>query len=154
MNRYGLFQSGGLNYAIPLLQIRKIVQGGTTYSLPRLPQSVPAVLVDAGELIPLLSLNLLREADGKLEHVQSGYLVLVESEYGAVALPAELNGKIVAEKKGTRTVGSESREAWVSGEFTFQNKQYKILDINFLAIEMTQNFWRDPSDSCGVRRHP
>ncbi len=99
MNRYGLFQSGGLNYAIPLLQIRKIVQGGTTYSLPRLPQSVPAVLVDAGELIPLLSLNLLREADGKLEHVQSGYLVLVESEYGAVALPAELNGKIVAEKK-------------------------------------------------------
>lgn len=154
MKRFGLFQLGRFNFAITLLQLRKIVQDAATYPLPRLPQSVSAVLIDEGQLVPLLNLELFFGAEAQTEQMTSGYQVLVESEYGTVALPADLNGKIVAEKRGVIVNEGNSKEAWVVGEFNFQNIDYKILDINFLAIEMTQNFWLNQSDSRGVRRHP
>lgn len=140
MKRFGLFKLGRLHYAIALLQLRKIVQDVATYPLPRLPLSVSVVLIDDGNLIPLLNLELFFGAEAQTETTASEYQVLVESEYGAVALPADLNGRIVSEKRGTSTAVSHSSEAWVVGEFNFQNIDYKILDINFLAIEMTQNF--------------
>lgn len=154
MKRFGLFQLGRLNYAIALLQLQKITQDAVTYSLPRLPLSVSAVIIDDGKLIPLLNLDLFFGALIQTESTAAGYQVVVESEYGSVALPADLNGKIVAEKRGTLTTASPADDAWVVGGFIFQNIDYKILDINFLAIEMTQNFRLNQSDSRGVRRHP
>jgi chemotaxis signal transduction protein len=154
MKRFGLFQLGRLNYAIALLHLRKIVQDASPYPLPRLPLSVSAVLIDGGNLIPLLNLELFFGAEAQTETKTSGYQVMVESEYGTVALPADLNGRIVTEKRGAIINESNSTEAWVVGEFNFQNIDYKILDINFLAIEITQNFWLNQSDSRGVRRHP
>jgi len=140
MKRFGLFQLGRFYFAIPLLQLRKIVQDAAAYPLPHLPQSVSAVLIDEEKLIPLLNLELFCGAKTQPEMMSTGYQVLVETEYGTVALPADLNGKIVAEKRGSIIHESNSKEAWVVGEFNFQNIDYKILDINFLAIEMTQNF--------------
>ena len=143
MNRFGLFRAGGLDYAISLMQIQKITQDGQVYSLPRLPRAVLAVLVDNDQLIPLLNLGLLFGEKAYGVKQSSGYQVLVESEYGIVALPAESSGKIVTEKQGTLSTGTGAKEAWVIGEFSYQNTKYKILDINFLAIEMTQDFWRN-----------
>lgn len=143
MNRFGLFRAGGLDYAISLMQIQKITQDGKVYSLPRLPRAVLAVLVDNDQLIPLLNLGLLFGEKAYSLKQSSGYQVLVESEYGIVALPADLSGRIVTAKQGTLSIGASAKEAWIIGEFSYQNTKYKILDINFLAIEMTQDFWRN-----------
>lgn len=142
-----------LHYAISLLQMKKIIQDADTFLLPGLPRAVSSVLVDEEQLVPVLDLGLLCGATSMAERKASTYQVLVESEYGVVALPATLDSKIVSEKKGILSRPTESKTSWITREFTYQNIKYKILDINFLAVELTQNFWRDQSDTSGARRH-
>lgn len=153
MRRYGIFHLNQLEYAISLTQIRKIVQNARTFLLPRLPRAVSAVLVDEGQLVPVLDLGLLSGQPSVTDEDLCAYQVLVESEYGTIALPAALNGAIVAETKGTLSDSTESKMSWIMNEFIYQNVRYKILDINFLAIEMTQNFWRNQLDTSAARRH-
>ena len=154
MSRFGLFQIGGFRFAVALEQIKKILQNSKTYKLPHLPGAVTAVLVDAGQLIPLFDLSQMVGAEGQLKPVTSGYQILVESEYGPVALSADLTGKIVTETKGELSVTVEQEmDFGVAGKFIYQNEEYNLLDIDFLAIEMTQGFWQNQLDAGGVRRH-
>lgn len=154
MKRFGLFRVGELGFAIPLSQIQKILQGSKGYRLPRLPGAVSAVLVDDGQLIPLFDLGQ-RLGDGTpLEQSMQGYQVLVESEYGTVALPADLTGRIVTEQKGQLVaVAAEEKDYGTVGQFVYQDEEYIILDIDFLAIEMTQGGWHNQPDTGGARRH-
>jgi len=41
----------------------------------------------------------------------------------------------------------------VTGQYIYQDKVYKVLDINYLAIEMTQVYWQNQPDTGGARRH-
>lgn len=154
MKRFGLFRIGKLSYAISLLQIQKILQGSKGYILPRLPETVAAVLVDEGQLIPLLDLTKISGGGAEWEQSEQEYQVFVESEYGTVALPADLTGRIVAEQKGLQsTITAKEKNNGTIGKFVYQSEEYNILDINFLAIEMTQGFWQNRPDTCGARRH-
>ncbi|MFK5927347.1 MAG: chemotaxis protein CheW [Desulfuromusa sp.] len=154
MKRYGLFQLGKLNYAISLLQIQKILQGAKGCILPRLPGAVSAVLVERGELIPLLDLGQVLGENPRQERDTQTYQVLIESEYGIVALPADFIGRIVTEQKGTLSaIAAKEKDIGSTGKFVYQNKEYNILDIDFLAIEMTQGFWQNQPDTGGARRH-
>ena len=154
MMRYGLFRIGTLKYAISLLQIQKILQGSKGYILPRLPGGVSAVLIDDGELVPLLDLGRMLGVDPQRELAKQSYQVLVDSEYGTVALPADLTGRIVTEQKGTLPkVTAKEKDFGTVGKFVYQCEEYNVLDINFLAIEMTQGFGQSQSDSGGAGRH-
>jgi chemotaxis signal transduction protein len=153
MKRFGLFQIGQLDYAISLLQILKILQNSTTYVLPRFPRAVSAVLVDGAQLIPLLDLGQLLGENTQQEKPAPGYQVLVESEYGIVALPADLTGRIVAEPKGELLAVSKEKDVGIVGRFKYQNKRYNILDIDFLVIEIIHGFWQNQPDTGGARRH-
>lgn len=154
MTRFGLFQCGSLHYAISLLQLQKIVQDSATYLLPGLPLAIAAVLVDEGQIVPLLNFELFFGCGVQPDEITPKYQILVDSEYGKVALPGNANGRIVARKRGILSAASGSDEVWIIGTFNYQNIDYNILDINFLALEMTQNFWLNQTDSRGVRRHP
>lgn len=154
MKRFALFRVGELSFAISLLQIQKILQGSKGYMLPRFPEAVSAVLVDAGQLVPLLDLEQMLGGGAQREQSMQGYQVLVESEYGTVALPADLTGQIVTEQKGKLlTIAEKEKNIGTVGKFIYQGEEYSILDINFLAIEMTQGFWRSQPDTGGARRH-
>ncbi|MCD6186927.1 MAG: chemotaxis protein CheW [Desulfuromusa sp.] len=154
MSRFGLFWIEGFGFAVALEQIKKILQNSKTYKLPHLPGAVSAVLVVAGQLVPLLDLSQLVGTGTQSGRVSQGYQVLVESEYGTVALPADLTGKIVTEEKGelSAMVGQEADFGTV-GKFIYQSEEYNILDINILAIEMTQDFWQNQPGTGGARRH-
>lgn len=154
MRRLGLFRLGELNFAISLLQIQKILQNSKSYTLPRLPEAVSSVLVDDGELVPVLDLEQILGEGEQLELTDQGYQVLVESEYGTVAFPADLTGRIVTEQKGTLSSTTEKEKCFgIVGTFVYQGEEYNILDIDFLAIEMTQGFWQNQPDTGGARRH-
>jgi len=154
MTRFGLFRIGGFGFAVALEQIKKILQNSTDYSLPHLPGAVAAVLVDGGELVPLLDLSLLAGAESQLSNITQGYRVLVKSEYGIVALPADLSGKIVAEEKCELSATNEQKMNFgIIGKFIYQSEEYSLLDINFLALEMTQDIWQNQFDTGGARRH-
>ena len=154
MSRFGLFWIEGFGFAVALEQIKKILQNSTTYKLPHLPGAVSAVLIEAGQLVPLLDLSQLVGTGTQLGQVAQGYQVLVESEYGTVALPADLTGKIVTEQKGELSViVGEEEDFGTIGKLIYRNEEYNILDINILAIEMTQGFWQSQPGTGGARRH-
>ncbi|MCD6582356.1 MAG: chemotaxis protein CheW [Desulfuromusa sp.] len=154
MKRFGLFRVGELGFAIPLAQIQKILQDSRGYRLPRLPGAVSAVLVDDGQLIPWFDLEQMLGEGTPLEQPMQGYQVLVESEYGTVALPADLTGRIVTEQKGQLvSMAVEEKDFGAIGKFIYQSEEYIILDINFLAIVMTQGGWQNQPDTGGARRH-
>jgi len=153
MNRFGLFRIRNAGFAIPLAQILRILEGAEEYQLPRLPGAVSAVLVDEGRLIPLIDLG------GALGvgtdcPIGCGYQVLVESEHGVIALAADSSGRIVAEKKGQiLPLPPKEQVIGVVGRFSYLDDVYNILNIDFLAIEMTQAYWQNQSDTGGARRH-
>ena len=154
MKRLGLFQTGNFGYAISLSQILKILQSSKGYQLPRLPATVSAVLVDDGQLVPLLDLEQMLGEGTQAEQLVKGYQVLVESDYGTVALPADLTGRIITTQKGEQLPLAEKKKDFgIVSKFIYQNEEYHILDINFLAIEMTQFFWQRQPDTGGARRH-
>ena len=153
MNRFGLFKIGDAGIAIPLAQIQKILQGAQGYQLPRLPGAVVAVLVVAGKLVPLLDFGVFLGGESQ-SPAQGGYQVVLDSEYGDFALLADSFGQIVAEQKGQIVaLTPKEKMAGITGHFLYQEKKYKILDINFLAIEMTQVYWQNQPDTGGARRH-
>lgn len=137
MIRYGLFQYGLFGYAVPLLRMRKIVHLRAGYRLPRLPASVAEVLIDDGQLVPLLRLPNLTSSE-ELTPRMVEYKVLVESEAGAVAFPAEVTCGIVAEHKGELLDSVDEQVSGVTGIFKYQDRKFKILDIDLVAIGMTQ----------------
>jgi chemotaxis signal transduction protein len=151
MNRFGLFCHQAENFAIPLVRLRKILQGKRVYLLPQLPVAVPGVLVDADQIIPVFDLH--RLVDGGAGTTQTEFLVLVESEFGVLAIPADVTCGIVAEQKGSTARAVENSAVWVTGQFHFQDKVFQILDIDFLAKVLVQSCRQLKSDTAGVRRH-
>lgn len=136
MSAFGLFRTGHHDYAVPLAQIRKIIQGNPLFPLPLLPAGIGHVLVHESTLIPLL----LRSQNGNsLEHRSaSECYVLVDSEFGLVAFAAQPGSQIVADHKGTLSVARERETAWQVGTFSYQERAYKILDVDVLAMEISR----------------
>lgn len=136
MSAFGLFQAGDHDYAVPLAQIRKIIQGNSLFSLPLLPAGIDHVLVHESTLIPIL---LRCQRGNRLEHCsESESYVLVDSEFGLLAFAAQPGSRIVANHKGTLSVARERETAWQVGTFSYQERAYKILDVDVLAMEISR----------------
>ena len=138
MNRFGLFRSGGLDYAIPLVRLIRVLPAGCCHFLPRLPPGVTGVVVDSGKLIPQVDLARLLPGSGDPGR-PTAYQVLVESECGTLALPAEQSYGIVAEQKGKLVSTGEPAALGLGNEFYFQEKVFQVLDIDCLAIGLIQD---------------
>ena len=136
MTRFGLFRFATADYALPLLQLRKIVHQWRGYRLPLLPATVSEVLVEGDRLVPLVNLPGVARADLPMIR-NAAYKVLVDSEAGVVAFPADVTCGIVAEQKGEVSADAEE-EAGTNGIFKYQGQEYHILDIDFLALRVAQ----------------
>ena len=134
MNRFGLFRSQQTYFAIPLARLRKILQGQKVFWLPRLPDAVSGVLVDAGEIIPVVDLV---KVISDTASAAPQFLVLVEAECGCLAIPVDVNCGIVAEYKGSVVAPAEDSTNWLTGQFLFQDNNYQIIDIDFLTSVLT-----------------
>lgn len=136
MTGYGLFSSCNVDYAFPLEQIRRIIQDVPLYLLPGLPAGVEYVLVHGTALVPVL------HAGHVTKYIKgaksSSCFVLVDSEYGTLAFAAEANGRIVAEHKGSVLFPEVRENVWEMGTFRYQSRVYRILDVDVLAMEITQ----------------
>jgi len=153
MSRFGLFSIECGSFAVPFLQIQKVLQGTPLYHLPRMPGAVVAVLVVDEQVIPLIDIGSLFGGESQ-SFTEQDYQLLVNTDCGVIALATETCGRIVEQQKG-QVIAQDAKEkiAGITGQFIYQKKNYKILDINFLAIEMTQGYWRNQPDKGGARRH-
>ncbi len=134
MISYGLFRVADLDYAVPLVQIRKIIRGNRFFSLPLLPAGIDHVLIYESTLIPILLPGL---TDNRLDQCPASTdYVLVDSEYGLLAFATQPDSRIVADHKGTLAEVGEGVAAWRVGTFYYQERAYCILDVDVLALEI------------------
>jgi len=152
MKRFGLFYCQALSFALPLEQLDKIVQGVSLFKLPLLPSSVPAVLVDNREIVPVLHPV---DKKGMAAAGVEGFpcYAIVKTDAGRLALPVSQVNRIVSELKGTYESFPENPNLRVAGVFTYGNGKFDILNIEYLAREMTQGFRRSLSETDAARRH-
>ncbi len=136
MTAFGLFHTGELDYAVPLAQIRKMIQGSAIYTLPLLPAGVDHVLVHESTLVPIVRIDQL--GDGSAHSGKSEYYALVDSEYGPLAFATQANSRIIADHKGRLSVPREREVPWLIGTFYYQERAFNILDIDVLALEITR----------------
>ncbi len=154
MKKVGLFHIGEFAFALSLECIVKIVQSAKLYKFPSLPMLVSGVLVNDNSLVPLIDSVCVYGAKVTQSELASSYQVLVSTEYGVVALPANLSGKIVATTKGEFLELTDDVDIiGAVGKFLFASDEYYILDVNSLAKEMTQGIWQSQPDTGGARRH-
>jgi len=151
VSRFGLFSLQRVDYAVPLARLRKVLHQPRVHLLPRLPRELPRVVVADGGVVPVVDLLCKAETESQLSAPE--YLILVDSECGPLALPADTTCGIVAEQKGTRSVTGEEGSPWWCGSFHYQNKTFQILDIDVLAIGLTQECPVLDPDSEGARRN-
>lgn len=140
MNRFGLFRGLGVDYAIPLQRLVRILPRQQCYLLPKLPEAIAGVVIGDGQLIPQIDLAQLLPCAGD-ENGLSAYQVLVESECGTLALLAEQSCGIVADSKGEVVAVEEPMARWIVAVFHFQGKIFQVLDIDSLAIGLIQESW-------------
>ncbi|MBD1399388.1 chemotaxis protein CheW [Pelovirga terrestris] len=136
MTAFGLFQTGKLDYAVPLIHIRRIIQGHTIYPLPLLPAGVDYVLVHESTLVPIVFFG--QGRDRLTGSPESECFVLVDSEYGSLAFASQPNSRIIADHKGTLSVPRQRDAPWQVGTFYYQERTYHILDVDVLAMEITR----------------
>ena len=139
MSRFGLFCSSGIDFAVHLTSLVKILPSEHCYRLPRLPRAIVGVVVENGQLIPQLDLSQLL-ACASSESDEAEYQVFVDSECGTLALEATRSCGIVAEQKG-KVVILDPPVHGLAGEFHIHEKKYQILDIDCLAIGLIQESW-------------
>jgi len=151
MSRFGLFHYRGIDFAIPLEKLRRILHDQRVFLLPRLPEAVFGVLVDNGRLFPVLDLFLVTA--GERGTTRSEYMVLLESEYGVLAIPADQTCGVVSEPKGTAVPADEGAASWLIGHFLLLDKRFQILDIDILASLLARDSSLLKSDTGGARRH-
>jgi len=150
MTRLGLFQHQQSDYAVPLARLRTLLHRVPVFPMPRLPGGLHGVLVFSGELVPVLDLGIFWKRGDQPGEIE--YQVLIESEYGTLAIPAQQTCGIVPENKGTITAVERTEPAWLAGRFIYQGRTFRILDIDFLTMGLTQGFWSTEPDTAGSRR--
>ncbi len=111
-----------------------------------------SVLVDDARLVPLLNLHELLFKHGAAGSLAE-YAVLMESEAGMIALPADATVGIVPETKGQISFSAEMNATAKSGEFNYQQNIFAILDVDILIMSLIQALQIPGAKSCGAGRH-
>ena len=123
MIRYGLFCYGSFAYAVPLLNMRKIVHQRRGYLLPMLPKVVAEILVDDGRLVPVVELSQITDRQ-EMSARTATFKVLASSVAGTGACPAEVTCGIVAEQKGQLLPTKGAGMAGMTRIFRSKGKSY------------------------------
>ncbi len=150
MTGFGLFRTNSLDYAIPLARICRIVQEKKVYQLPGLPAGIDFVLVYNTVLVPVLLSG--STVDTSWSADISPCYALVDSEYGLLAFATEPNSRIVAEHRGKLSVPSTKEQIWQTGTFSYQGRDYEILDVDVLATEIARGNGLNCLTLSGMRR--
>ena len=134
--RLGLFSFMGVGYALSLSRLLRVVEAGCVYPLPFVPLGVEGMLIQGTELVPMLGCAWLT---GSQEAAVAGFQVVVASEYGVMALPADKTQGIVAESRGNWQPEPKSRFGFLTHSFCYQEVSYRMVNIDALAVSLIRS---------------
>lgn len=136
--RLGLFRLAGANYAVPLERLLHVIDNIRVESLPLVPEGLAGMLVVDDEVVPVLDSCWLPGARTGCG-AGADYQVLVTTELGPVALPADATVGIVAESRGERGRAEPENETFLRESFSYRGSRFLILDIDVLVMSLIRS---------------
>ncbi len=138
IGRLGLFKISGQGYAVPLNRLLRVIEGGCAGVLPLIPDGMAGMLVVDKEVIPLLDSNWLPGVSSG-RGLSAEFKVLVATEYGSVALPADATVGIVAESRGKLDELEQNIVEYVSQSFNYRENSYQILNVDAFIMSLIRS---------------
>ena len=124
----GLFRLEGCGFAVPLERLVRVVDRGLSEYLPLTPDQMAGMLVLDDEIIPLLESSLFPGVSpGK--SLSAEFKVLIFTEYGTVALPADVTVGIVV-RGCCEMLRVEPVEGFMSEALSYRDHCYQVLDVD------------------------
>ncbi|MCF6177994.1 MAG: chemotaxis protein CheW [Geopsychrobacter sp.] len=134
IGKIGLFHLQGRGYAVPLGHLLRVVDNGYVAPLPLLPAGVAGMLVLENQIIPLLDSDWLSGVPAGWG-LRAEFKVLVATEYGSVALPADQTVGIVAESRCLQ-IDSVPRAGFMATDLGYCGKRYQVLNLDLFNMSL------------------
>ena len=134
-SKLGLFRLANCGYAIPVERLLRIVDCGFSTALPLIPSFMAGMLVLDDEIVPLLDSNWLPEVvAGK--SLSASFKILITTEYGSVALPADATVGILEEDRCVRITSDQETVKFVSDSIRYRDSCYQVIDIDLFMMSL------------------
>ncbi len=128
--KVALLLFAGRNFSLPIERIRHILQEPQLYPLAGLSSGLSGVFLFSGEIVPLVSAEILSGL-GPYRAGKSSYTIVYQSDYGIVGLPVESSVRIVDESEGSYSEAPPEEESVVvSRFFSYRDFSYPVLDVD------------------------
>lgn len=133
--KLGLFRIKNSGYAIPLDRLLRVVECGFCAILPLAPKGMAGILVLDDEVIPLLDSNWLPDVVAG-QGLSAPFKVLLATEYGPVALPADTTIGIVPESRCERGVLEQGLADFFSDSVSYRGNRYQVLNVDVFMVSL------------------
>lgn len=136
--KIGLFRLGDYGFAVPLNRLLRVVDCGCFAPLPLIPVGMAGVLILDGALIPLLdSAWLPGVAAGK--GLTADFKVLIATEYGPVALPADTTVGIVAGNRCQPVAPVQETADFFPDSVSYRDRRYLVLNVDVFMMSLIRS---------------
>ncbi len=136
--RLGLFRLAGCGYAVPLERMLRVVDHYRLEQLPLCPEPMAGMLILDSEIVPLLGTSwLLTTASGSIG--DATFAVLIATEYGTLALPADATVGIVAVGRGGWAEGEDQVDYFQAKSFSYRGSQYPVLNVDQFVMSLIRS---------------
>lgn len=137
MDRYGLFRLSGAGYAVPLERLLRIEQSDQVIWLPLMPDEMAGMLMSRDQPVPLLASGWLPGAATEVG-LDVPYKVLIATEYGPVALPADVTIGIVSPGRGTWVETDPETAYFQPASFCYRGREYPVLNVDMFIVSLAR----------------
>jgi len=130
--KLGLFRLADAGYAVPIRYLLRVLEKTRPYFLPLIPQGLAGMLVVDGEIVPLVDSCWLPEVSAG-KSLAAEFKVLVATEYGTVALPADLTvGVVAVERCGL--VRIDEVPGFLPEAVSYRQNNYLVLNVDAFTM--------------------
>jgi len=138
MDRYGLFRLESGGFAVPLERMLRVIEAGQVTWLPLMPEQMAGMLIVDKRPVPLLDTSWLHGTKVGAG-LSAPYQVLIATEFGPVALPADTTVGIVATGRGIWASAECDREYFLSESFCYRGGIYPVLNVDKFIMSLTRS---------------
>ena len=136
--RLGLFRLSGCDYAVPLDRLLRVVEKGRVDFLPLMPPKMAGMLIVDDEIVPVLDSEALPGVSADAGS-QIDYQVLVATECGPMALPADTTVGIVAESRGRWENIDQKVRGFLPDIFCYNKSRFLVLNVDDFVMDLIRS---------------
>ncbi len=133
--KLGLFRLENCGYAVPLDRILRVVDCGFCTTLPLISDRMAGMLVLDDEVIPVLDSNWLSGVAAG-QGLNAGFKILLTTEVGTVALPADMTVGLVAENRYEHVTSEQETTKFFPESISYRNNRYRVLNVDVFMLSL------------------